>query len=332
MFEVQTWGSFLTNLINPLSTARVIFAGTSEFAATQLRYLLDAGYPIVAVYTQPDRPAGRGQHLHASPVKQLAEENHLLIYQPLNLKDFNTQQQLQAHQADIMIVAAYGLILPKEILNIPRWGCVNVHASLLPRWRGAAPIAHAILEGDGETGVSIMQMDKGCDTGSVFTMQACPIEENDNQQSLHDRLAELGGKTLIATLPNILLGKQLALPQSTQGVCYAAKLTKQQALLDWQKTAEQLSRCIRAYYGWPVAYSILDGNSVRIWQAQALTQQSDRAPGTIIHSDGQGIDVASREGILRLLQLQWPGGKVLSASDLLNSKSDHFVPGKRFLS
>jgi methionyl-tRNA formyltransferase len=316
--------------MNLSTVPRLIFAGTADFAATILAALQIAGYPIVAVYTQPDRPAGRGRHLHASPVKQLAQQYDLPIHQPQNLNDLAVQEQLRFHKADIMIVAAYGLILSEAVLKIPRWGCVNVHGSLLPRWRGAAPIAHAILAGDKETGISIMQMDKGCDTGAVFTMSRCPIQEDDNQQMLHDRLAELGAKTLVAVLPNILLGKQVALPQGKQGACYAHKLTKQHACLDWQQSAIQLARAVRAYYAWPVAYSLLNTKTIRIWKARALQQQSGQAAGTIIAVSADGIDVSCGEGVLRLQQLQCPGGTVLPATDILHSKSSDFAPGKRF--
>lgn len=300
---------------------KVIFAGTPEFAASSLAALLGSEHEVLAVYTQPDRPAGRGRKLTASPVKALALENNLPVLQPLSLRDEAAQQELAALNADVMIVVAYGLILPEPVLAAPRLGCVNVHASLLPRWRGAAPIQRAILAGDAETGVTIMQMDKGLDTGDMLHIVRCPIESTDTAEILHDRLAELGSKALLDALTEIAQGTAQPKKQDDAQSNYAEKLQKAEAQIDWTQSAEQLSRTVRAFNPWPVAFTKFDEKNLRIWLAEAVQAEVQDAPGTVVAESRDGIDVATGDGILRVTQLQMPGGKSLSAEQFLNAHS-----------
>ena len=300
---------------------KIIFAGTPEFAAASLAALLGSEHEVIAVYTQPDRPAGRGRKLAASPVKALALEHHLPVLQPVSLRDEAVQQELAALNADVMVVVAYGLILPKPVLAAPRLGCINVHASLLPRWRGAAPIQRAILAGDAETGVTIMQMDKGLDTGDMLHIVRCPIEPTDTAEILHDRLAGLGSAALLDTLEMIAQGKAQPVGQDDAQANYAEKLQKAEALIDWQQSAEQLSRTVRAFNPWPVAFTRFDEKNLRIWLAEALPDSTDATPGTVLAESRDGIDVATGDGILRVQQLQMPGGKALSAEQFLNAHS-----------
>lgn len=309
---------------NPL---KIIFAGTPEFAAHVLQALLETPHDIIAVYTQPDRPAGRGRQLTASPVKQLALKNDLPVYQPATLKDLPEQKVLRDLNADMMIVVAYGLLLPKAILSAPRYGCLNVHASLLPRWRGAAPIQRAILAGDAMTGVTIMQMDEGLDTGPMLYKLACPILATDNSQSLHDRLAALGTQALLATL-NQWPALQ-AEPQDHTAATYAKKITKEEAKINWHTAARELENKIRAFNPWPVAHTLLDEQTLRIWQAESMANDKHHpTPGLIVHISPQGIDVTAAQGILRLQILQMPGGRALRVADILNARRDIFQIGK----
>ncbi|MDH4275833.1 MAG: methionyl-tRNA formyltransferase [Gammaproteobacteria bacterium] len=304
--------------MNPL---RIIFAGTPEFAAQALRALLGTPHIVVAVYTQPDRPAGRGQQLRASPVKALALQQGLPVLQPASLKSTEEQAALRAFAADLMVVAAYGLLLPPAVLAIPRLGCINIHASLLPRWRGAAPIQRAILAGDAETGITIMQMDAGLDTGAMLLKVACPITDDDTAASLHDKLAELGGAALLhalARLPELSLHAQA---QDSALATYAAKLRKEEGRLDWSQSASQLHRAVRAYNPFPIAQTAWGDQVLRIWQAQVLASATTRAtPGTVIAATKEGIDIATGDGVLRILRLQWPGGKPLSAAEFVNAR------------
>ena len=309
---------------------RIVFAGTPEFAASSLAALIDSQHQIVAVYTQPDRPAGRGRHLAASPVKQLALQHQIPVYQPQSLKNGDEVKQLAALQADLMVVAAYGLILPPRVLETPKYGCINVHASLLPRWRGAAPIQHAILAGDAETGITIMQMDAGLDTGDMLLKARCPIEPDDTGSSLHDRLAALGAETLLEALANLPRTQAAAEPQQNSLASYAHKLEKQQACIDWHQDAELLERQVRAFNAWPVAYGELNGSRVRVWRAASANRLSDQPPGTIVRTAEEGIEVACGRGILCLTQIQLPGAKVLPAAEVLKAKRDLFAPGARF--
>lgn len=310
------------------SAIRTVFAGTPEFAAEALAAMLDAGFPIVAVYTQPDRPAGRGRKLTMSPVKKLALEKGLTVCQPKSLKNEEEQKKLAEFGADFMVVAAYGLILPKAVLQIPSKGCINIHASLLPRWRGAAPIQRAILAGDRETGVTIMQMDEGLDTGDMLLKSSCPIHDEDTAQVLHDRLAVLGAQAIVKALPLLAAEQLKGEKQNDELANYASKLEKQEALIDWNAAAEVLSRQVRAFNPWPVAYTMFQGEtSMRIWEAEALTQESGHTPGHVVALD-DGLDVATGQGVLRLKTVQLAGGRAQAVKDFLNAKGRVLQVGK----
>ncbi|MGY5942211.1 methionyl-tRNA formyltransferase [Stenotrophomonas forensis] len=301
---------------------RIVFAGTPEFAVSSLRAAA-RHHEVVAVYTQPDRPAGRGRGLAPSPVKLEAVARGIPVYQPESLKDEAAQQQLRDLQPDLMVVVAYGLILPKAVLAIPTHGCWNVHASLLPRWRGAAPIQRAIQAGDATTGVCLMQMEAGLDTGPVLLHQELPIAATDTGGQLHDKLAELGAQVLSDGLGLLRAGiKPIARPQPEQGVTYAHKLDKAEAKLDWAQDAGALARTVRAFNPWPIAEATLAGERVRIHGAVALDEAHDQAPGTVLAASRDGIDIACGQGVLRLRVLQREGGKAITAADYLNARRD----------
>ncbi|MCP4701004.1 MAG: methionyl-tRNA formyltransferase [Gammaproteobacteria bacterium] len=301
-----------------MNKRRIIFMGTPEFAVPALTALLNAGHKVCAVYTQPDRPAGRGRKLRASAVKTLALRHDLPVYQPKTLKDPQAQAEMAGLQPDLMVVAAYGLILPQAVLDIPSLGCINVHASLLPRWRGAAPIHRALLAGDENTGISIMQVDAGLDSGPVLLQEKCPILADDTGQSLHDRMAELGAKTLVRALEQ--LPRLIPQPQDNSQATYAHKLEKAEAKLDWLRPAQELERQVRAFNSWPVAQTVLNGITLRVWQAKVADTQTSHAPGSIVHCDKHGIDVAAAgKSVLRLLQVQRPGGCPVAAGDFINA-------------
>lgn len=306
---------------------RLIFAGTPEFAAAALAALIDVGHDVALVLTQPDRPAGRGMKLTLSPVKQLALQHGLSLLQPAALKDAKVQTQLAAVNADAMIVAAYGLLLPPAVLALPRHGCLNIHASLLPRWRGAAPIQRAILAGDPETGITIMQMDSGLDTGVMLLRAALPITDQDTAQTLHDKLAILGASSIVSALQQLELGTLQAHPQDDSAATYAAKLSKAEGLIDWHKSAAEIARAVRAYNPFPVAQARLGAETWRIWQAQAV-QRSEGSPGEILQADKDGILVRCGEGALLLKELQKAGGKRLPVSIFLGG--NQLKPGDRF--
>ncbi|WP_164146894.1 methionyl-tRNA formyltransferase [Stenotrophomonas maltophilia] len=301
---------------------RIVFAGTPEFAVSSLRAAA-RHHEVVAVYTQPDRPAGRGRGLAPSPVKLEAVARGIPVYQPESLKDAAAQQQLRDLQPDLMVVVAYGLILPKAVLAIPTHGCWNVHASLLPRWRGAAPIQRAIQAGDAKTGVCLMQMEAGLDTGPVLLHQELPIAATDTGGQLHDKLAELGAQVLSDGLGLLRAGiKPIARPQPEQGVTYAHKLDKAEARLDWAQDAGALARTVLAFNPWPIAEATLAGERVRIHGAVALEADHGQAPGTVLAAGRDGIDIACGQGALRLRVLQREGGKAITAADYLNARRD----------
>ncbi|MEN5274105.1 methionyl-tRNA formyltransferase [Stenotrophomonas lactitubi] len=301
---------------------RIVFAGTPEFAVSSLRAAA-RHHEVVAVYTQPDRPAGRGRGLAPSPVKLEAVARGIPVYQPETLKDEAAQQQLRDLQPDLMVVVAYGLILPKAVLTIPTHGCWNVHGSLLPRWRGAAPIQRAIQAGDEKTGICLMQMEAGLDTGPVLLHQELPIAATDTGGQLHDKLAELGAQVLSDGLGLLRAGiKPIARPQPEQGVTYAHKLDKAEAKLDWAQDAEALARTVRAFNPWPIAEALLAGERVRIHGAVALDVAHGHAPGTVLAAGREGIDIACGQGALRLRVLQREGGKAITAADYLNARRD----------
>ncbi|MDD2721181.1 MAG: methionyl-tRNA formyltransferase [Gallionella sp.] len=296
---------------------KIIFAGTPQFAASALAALL-VEHQVVAVLTQPDRPAGRGMQLTASPVKQLALQHGLTVLQPETLKTPEAQQVIAELDADVMVVAAYGLILPKAVLETPRLGCLNIHASLLPRWRGAAPIQRAILAGDAETGITIMQMDVGLDTGDMLLRHACPIAETDNAQTLHDRLAELGARSIVEALGLLEQGMLAAVKQDDAEACYAAKLLKSEARIDWHQDARQIAHAVRAFNPFPVSQAGLREISVKVWQASFCADRQGE-PGEVLAVDKLGITVACGAGALRLEVLQRPGGKAQPVSQFLQA-------------
>ena len=305
---------------------RLIFAGTPDFAASHLQALIDSGqHEIVAVYSQPDRPAGRGKKLQASPVKQLAQAHQLPVFQPLNFKTDEAVTDLQNHRADLMIVVAYGLILPQVVLDAPRLGCINVHASLLPRWRGAAPIQRAIEAGDAETGITIMQMDAGLDTGDMLLKTYCPIADSDTAASLHDKLAEQGGPALIEALNRLAAGKLSGEKQNDALSCYAPKILKEEAAINWAEDADVLCRKIRAFNPFPISYTQLNGERLKIQRASVTTGEG--SPGEILRADKNGIHVACGKGSLLLTELQLPGARAMSAQDMLNARAERFAPG-----
>ncbi len=301
---------------------RIVFAGTPEFAVSSLRAAA-RHHEVVAVYTQPDRPAGRGRGLAASPVKLEAIARGIPVLQPESLKDEAAQQQLRALAPDLMVVVAYGLILPRAVLAVPTHGCWNVHASLLPRWRGAAPIQRAIQAGDTHSGVCLMQMEAGLDTGPVLLQQSLEIGATDTGGQLHDRLAELGAQVLSDGLGLLRAGiKPIPQPQPAEGVVYAHKLDKAEARLHWAGDAETLARTVRAFNPWPIAEAQLAGERVRIHGAVALADNGGQAPGTVIAAGREGIDIACGQGALRLRVLQREGGKAITAADYLNARRD----------
>lgn len=308
---------------------RIIFAGTPDFAARHLDALLSSEYEIVGVFTQPDRPAGRGKKLMPSPVKTLAEANGLPVFQPSSLRPQENQQLVASLNADVMVVVAYGLILPKQVLDMPRLGCLNVHGSLLPRWRGAAPIQRALWAGDTETGVTIMQMDVGLDTGDMLYKLSCPITGEDTSGSLYDKLAVLGPQGLLETLAQLVSGTAKPEVQDETLVSYAEKLSKEEARIDWSLSAVQLERCIRAFNPWPISWLEIDEQPVKVWRASVSTDTSSAEPGTIVAVSKLGIQVATGDGILNLESLQPAGKKAMSAQDLLNSRREWFIPGHR---
>jgi len=307
-------------VIDPI---RIIYAGTPDFAVAPLAALIDAGYDVVAVYTQPDRPAGRGREPRPSPVKDKALEYNIPVYQPETLKAEVDQNALRELQPDLMVVTAYGLLLPQAVLDIPRLGCINVHASLLPRWRGAAPIQRAILAGDGETGITIMQMDKGLDTGDMLAIQSCEIQADDTGSSLHDHLMAMGADTLLNMLPDFIAGKITPQKQDDAQANYASKLSKQEAQINWSSSAEQIHYSVRAFNAWPVAFTHWQKKNkpdvLRVWQSEVLAKTSNATAGTVLSCGKEGIDVATGDGVLRLLQVQPSGKKAMAASDFANA-------------
>lgn len=300
----------------PLS---LIFAGTPDFSVPALEALVASGHRVVAVYTQPDRPAGRGQQVTMSAVKQCALKHGLPVEQPQTLKDSAAVERLAKWSADLMIVVAYGLLLPKNVLDTPRLGCVNIHASLLPRWRGAAPIQRAIQAGDKETGVTIMQMDVGLDTGPMLLERITPIAPRETAATLHDRLATLGAEAIIEAIEEIAAGKAKPREQPKEGATYAAKIKKEEALIDWSKSAIDIDRHVRAFNPWPIAETRWNGQQLRVWEASPMDKQTSAAPGTVTATSSGGIEVATGAGTLQLTRVQTAGRKAMPAADFLRA-------------
>ena len=316
---------------------RVIFAGTPEFARVALAHLHEAGFDIPLVLTQPDRPAGRGMKLQASAVKQWAQAQQIPVAQPRSLRMDGKYPEdaaaaraaIETARADVMVVAAYGLILPQWVLDLPRLGCLNIHGSVLPRWRGAAPIHRAIEAGDAETGVTIMQMDAGLDTGDMLLVQTLPINPQDTTESLHDALAALGARLIVQALQQAQTGALQGVAQAADGICYAHKIDKREAALDWTQPATTLARRVRAFNPFPVASSVLGGETIKFWRVQALPPHSRAAqPGEVIAVSAEGVDIATASGVLRATRLQKAGGKPLEAADFLHGFALH--PGQIF--
>lgn len=305
---------------------KIIFAGTPEFSVPPLKALINSPHEVVAVYTQPDRPAGRGRKLSPSPVKACALEYNIPVYQPEKLRQPEDQQPLIDLQADLMVVVAYGIILPKVVLDAPRLCCINIHASLLPRWRGAAPIQRAILAGDAETGITIMQMDVGLDTGDMLLKKVCPIHDDDTGSSLHDRLSIMGAEALMEILPAIAAQTLQPEKQDDSLANYAQKLQKAEAIIDWSQPAHEIKALVNAFNAWPVAQTPIDMKQdgqpqmMRIWQAQLVDSNAGNAqPGRVLSCDKHGIDVATGDGVLRLLQIQMPGKKPMDIPAFVNA-------------
>lgn len=310
---------------------RIVFAGTPDFAARHLAALLSSEHEVIAVYTQPDRPAGRGKKLTASPVKNIALEHDIPVYQPENFKSDEAKQELADLNADIMVVVAYGLLLPQAVLDTPKLGCINVHGSILPRWRGAAPIQRSIWAGDAETGVTIMQMDIGLDTGDMLKIATLPIEATDTSASMYEKLAELGPQALIDCLADIATGKANPVKQDDDLANYAKKLSKEEARIDWNDDAAHIERCVRAFNPWPMSHFIAAENSIKVWQSRVSEQTSNKPAGTIVQADKTGIYVATGNGVLVLEQLQVPGKKAMSVQDILNSRAAWFEVGTQLI-
>lgn len=306
---------------------RIVFAGTPEFATPALRALLDSEHEVTAVLTQPDRPAGRNRRLQASPVKQLAVEAGVAVHQPESLKDSSAQEDLRALAPDLMVVVAYGQLLPRSVLDIPVFGCINIHASLLPRWRGAAPIMRALLAGDTVTGVTIMRMEPGLDTGPILLQRETPIADDDTGGSLHDRLAELGAEALTETLADLPAYLEAMQPQPAEGVTHAAKVSKDEARLDWREPAPLLARKVRAFNPWPVAWMEVNDQAVRVRAAHP--EAGGGTPGLILEITNSGLRVATGEGVLCITQVQLPGKKGMDIAAVRNGRPDLFLPGER---
>ena len=309
---------------------RVIFAGTPDFAATHLQAILeDDRYQLVAIYTQPDRPAGRGKKITQSPVKKLALANDIQLEQPASLTDIKTQETIARLEADVLIVVAYGLILPQAVLDIPRLGCINVHGSILPKWRGAAPIQRAIEAGDRETGVTVMQMDVGLDTGPMLTTSQCTIDDKETSASLYSKLAVLGAQALINTLEKMRSGTAVGIAQDSTQSSYADKIAKQESLIDWSASVTEIERRVRAFNPFPAAYSLVNGQRIKIWLASADSRDYHGVPGEILSADDDGLLVKCGNGALLISTIQLAGKSKLCVAEVLKSRASIFSPGTR---
>ena len=310
---------------------KIIFAGTPEFAANHLQALIDADFDVVAVYSQPDRPAGRGKKLTASAVKEVALANDIAVYQPENFKQSDSVEQLAALNADLMIVVAYGLILPTSVLTTPRLGCLNVHGSLLPRWRGAAPFQRAIWAGDKEIGVTIMQMDEGLDTGDMLKKVSCPIDQYETSASLYAKVAKQAPAVLIEAINQLQAGELVAEKQDESEATYAKKLSKVEAQINWQDDAQFIDRCIRAFNPWPISHFEWAGQVIKVHQAKIVDTETTAIAGAVLKVDKQGIQVATGKGVLNLEIIQLAGKKAMPVADVLNSRHDLFSTSSNLL-
>ena len=315
-----------------MDALNIVFAGTPDFAAGHLQALIDSRHNVVGVYSQPDRPAGRGKKLQPSPVKKLALEHDIPVFQPLNFKQEGSIEELEALNADIMIVVAYGLLLPLAVLEAPKMGCLNVHASILPRWRGAAPIQRAIQAGDRETGITIMQMDVGLDTGDMLSKTTFDIQADETGGSLHDRLLAKGPKALLQTLTLLQAGEAEAEKQDDTLANYAHKLSKEEALINWSSPAQQIELNVRAFNPFPCAYTLLGDQRIKVWQAIALEEPTTLLPGTIARVSTEGVDIATSTGLVRLLNVQLAGKKAMAIADIVNGQPNLFQPQHMFAS
>ncbi|OUS38784.1 methionyl-tRNA formyltransferase [Oleispira antarctica] len=315
-----------------MDALNIVFAGTPDFAAGHLQALIDSRHNVVGVYSQPDRPAGRGKKLQPSPVKKLALEHEIAVFQPLNFKQEGSIEELEALNADIMIVVAYGLLLPLAVLEAPKMGCLNVHASILPRWRGAAPIQRAIQVGDTETGITIMQMDVGLDTGDMLSKTLLDIKADETGGSLHDRLLEKGPTALLQTLTLLQAGEAVAEKQDDTLANYAHKLSKEEALINWSLPAIDIELNVRAFNPFPCAYTLLGDQRIKVWQALALEEATTLLPGTIARVSTEGVDIATGAGLVRLLNVQLAGKKAMAIADVVNGQPNLFQPQHMFAS
>lgn len=313
-----------------MTPLKIIFAGTPEFGLPCLAALNESAHELIAVYTQPDRPAGRGRKLQASAIKEWALTHDLPVYQPLNFKSQEAIDELAALKPDLMVVIAYGLILPRQVLELPRLGCINVHASLLPRWRGASPIQQVVLHGDEQTGVTIMQMDVGLDTGPMLAKASCPIEATDTAGSVHDKLAALSTQPLLATVDKLAQGLAQAQTQDDSLATYAKKINKEDGCIDWQQAASLIDQQIRAFNPWPIAYTSLNEEPLRIHEASPMDWNDDALPGTIVRLDKQGMLVVTGSGALLIKKIQFPSAKAVAIADWLNSGKTQLHVGLRF--
>ena len=310
---------------------KIIYMGTPDFAVEALEALASSRHEVTAVFTQPDKPKGRGKAMQFTPVKEVALRENIPVYQPKKVRDPEVIQKIRELAPDVLVVVAFGQIIPQEILDIAPYGCINVHGSLLPKYRGAAPIQWAVIDGEKESGVTTMQMDAGLDTGDMLHKLSCPITAEDTSASLYNKLAELGPQGLLHTLHLLATGNAKPEVQDESLVSYAEKLSKEEARVDWTLSAAQLERCIRAFNPWPMSYIVIDDQPVKIWQATVIAKTANAEPGTILEATRQGIQVATGDGILNLISLQPAGKKAMSAQDLLNSRREWFVPGNRLL-
>ena len=315
-----------------MDALNIVFAGTPDFAAGHLQALINSQHNVIGVYSQPDRPAGRGKKLQPSPVKKLALEHDIPVFQPLNFKQEGAIAELEALNADIMVVVAYGLLLPLAVLEAPKMGCLNVHASILPRWRGAAPIQRAIQAGDTETGITIMQMDVGLDTGDMLSKTFLEINEDETGGSLHDRLLEKGPEALLNTLAELQAGQVIAKKQDDSQANYAHKLSKEEALINWSLAAKDIELSIRAFNPFPGAYTLLGDQRIKVWQAKMLDEPTSLLPGTIARVSADGLDIATGSGLIRLLNVQLIGKKAMAIRDIINGQPNLFQPQHTFAS